>query len=264
MLFTIKFWLVFAMGFFGTSQGMLFLSVLLGSLHISHGGVLGGQSVAVVMGTLCSAIGRLSIGVLSDATLVWFKRIYWAFPMYGMMLVGMLMCMVVSSPEIIVAASCLIGLGYGGLAGGILPTLTADLFGTQHFAKNYSILQPAYPIGFLVWGQACGALYDLQVPRGESVCIGQNCHFSVLILQMCLVAVSVGTNPPPLFIEFIYLFISLQGAATWLSFILPGVKRVRKLPTSMIELNDPSSAPIPSKRLEVLKVDDLRQSREQI
>jgi hypothetical protein len=28
---------------------MLFLSVLLGSLHISHGGLLGGQSVAVVM-----------------------------------------------------------------------------------------------------------------------------------------------------------------------------------------------------------------------
>jgi hypothetical protein len=64
-----------------------------------------------------------------------------------MMMIGLLLCMFVSSSDIVVAASCLIGLGYGGLAGGILPTLTADLFGTQHFAKNYSILQPAYPIG---------------------------------------------------------------------------------------------------------------------
>jgi hypothetical protein len=44
-----------------------------------------------------------------------------------MMMIGLLLCMFVSSSDIVVAASCLIGLGYGGLAGGILPTLTADL-----------------------------------------------------------------------------------------------------------------------------------------
>ncbi len=215
---SVKFWLIFAMGFFGTSQGMLFMSVLLGSIHVSHGGAPGGQSVAVIVGTICSAAGRLSIGIVSDATLHVMKRVYWAFPMYALMCIGLSLCMFVDSPDSVIAAAALVGLGYGGMAGGVLPTLAADVFGTQHFAKNYSILQPAFPIGFLIWGQACGALYETEVPPGNIVCMGTHCHVSVLALMMCLIAVAVG-------------------AAVWLSFILPDVKRKPKAAV-VLEMSD--------------------------
>ncbi len=219
LFLSVKFWLIFAMGFFGTSQGMLFMSVLLGSIHISRGGAPGGQSAAVIVGTVCSACGRLSIGVFSDALLHLMKRIYWAFPMYALMLMGFVLCVFVDSPDIVIAAAALVGFGYGGLAGGILPALAADTFGTQHFAKNYSILQPAYPIGFLVWGQACGALYENALAPGNIVCYGTHCHLFVLTLMMCLVAVAVG-------------------AAVWLAFISPDVGPKPRAAVSMIELND--------------------------
>jgi MFS family permease len=197
----------------------LFMSVLLGSIHQSRGGAAGGQSIPVIVGTICSACGRLSIGVFSDALLHAMKRIYWAFPMYALMLLGFLLCMFVDSPDIVIAASALVGFGYGGLAGGILPALSADTFGTQHFAKNYSILQPAYPIGFLVWGQACGALYENALAPGNIVCMGTHCHLFVLTLMMCLVAVAVG-------------------AAVWLAFITPNARAKRKPSLPMVELND--------------------------
>jgi MFS family permease len=43
ILMQVKFWLLFVIGFFGVSSGMLFLMVLLGSVYISHGGEHGGQ-----------------------------------------------------------------------------------------------------------------------------------------------------------------------------------------------------------------------------
>lgn len=190
----VKFWLIFAIGFFGTSLGLMFLSVLLGSVYTSHGGPQGGQAWAVIFGGISNAIGRLGGGAVTDATLHMFKRSMWAFPCYALMAIGIVLMMTVQSFDVVTASSILIGLGYGGLAGGIFPSVVADVFGTKHYAKNFSLLQPAYPLGFLVWGQVAGVLYENQVTEGSSLCVGFHCFQNVFIFMLVILGLAVGAT----------------------------------------------------------------------
>ena len=188
----LKFWLIFCIGFFGLSVPLMFLSVMLGSVYTSHYGPQGGQAWAVIFGGIANACGRLFGGIVSDSTLHLFKRPMWAFPCYGFMGIGLVLMMTIQSYDIVLPASILIGLGYGGLAGGIFPGIICDIFGVTHYAKNYSLLQPAYPLGFLVWGQVAGYLYEQQSPG--AICLGFHCFENVFIFMLLILGVAVGAT----------------------------------------------------------------------
>jgi len=110
------------------------------------------------------------------------------------MAIGIVLMMTVQSFDVVTASSILIGLGYGGLAGGIFPSVVADVFGTKHYAKNFSLLQPAYPLGFLVWGQVAGVLYENQVTEGSSLCVGFHCFQNVFIFMLVILGLAVGAT----------------------------------------------------------------------
>lgn len=238
----LRFWLIFAMGFFGTSVGVMFLSVLLGSVYASHGGIQGGQAIAVIFGGVANAAGRLVGGVITDATLHLFKRSAWAFPCYTIMAVGVVLMMTVQSYDIVLASSILIGLGYGALGGGIFPSLVADAFGVKHYAKNFSLLAPAYPLGFLVWGQVGGLLYERQVAPGQDSCLGFHCHRDVFILMLVLLAIAAG-------------------ATVTLTYLLPPATRPLPPSNRFVQLNDEFVMEMERKSLERKSSDRRSQGR---
>lgn len=153
LFLSVEFYLVLGIEFCGVSIGMLFLQVLLASVHSSHGGEAGGQSTAVMVGSLANASGRFCLGLVSDKTLHKVKRTTWGVPMFWIMALGYLLVILVPQPEIVIAGAALIGFSYGGLAGGLIPTLVADIWGSKFFGINYGIVQAMNPLGFLVWGQ---------------------------------------------------------------------------------------------------------------
>lgn len=191
-----EFYLVLGVEFCGVSIGMLFLQVLVASVHLSHGGAVGGQSLAVMVGSLANAFGRFSMGVLSDKTLRAVKRTTWGVPMFWLMALGYLLVILVPQPEVVIAGAALIGFAYGGLAGGLVPTLVADIWGTKFFGINYGIIQAMNPLGFLVWGQVYGAIYDWFLPEGysETACLGRVCTLYGMIFMLILVLVAFGLN----------------------------------------------------------------------
>jgi hypothetical protein len=74
----------------------------------------------------CSTLAfRLLVGVLSDRTLLRVKRTTWGVPMFWLMALGFVLVIVVPNPDVVVAAAALIGLAYGGIHGGLIPTLVA-------------------------------------------------------------------------------------------------------------------------------------------
>ena len=152
MLRDSRFWMLCCIHCFGTGAGQTFVNIL-GSWHNSLGGGAGLQTTAVIVLSVCNALGRLCIGVLSDLTLHRVKRPFWALPSLLLLGLAFVLCLVASNDSNwVIGVSVLIGLGYGGSCA-FLPTITADLFGSEYFGRNWSLVDAWNGFGYLILGQ---------------------------------------------------------------------------------------------------------------
>jgi Na+/melibiose symporter-like transporter len=152
MLRDSRFWLLCCIHCFGTGAGQTFINVL-GSWHLSLGGGVGLQTTAVIVLSVCNAIGRICLGSLSDVTLHKVKRAFWALPSLLLLVAAFILCLVApSDPNWVIGVSVLVGLGYGGNCA-FLPTITADIFGPEFFGRNWSLVDAWNGFGYLLLGQ---------------------------------------------------------------------------------------------------------------
>jgi hypothetical protein len=189
MIKDVRFWCLCVAHFFGTGAGQLYINVL-GSWYASLGGAPGGQSTAVIVLSVCNALGRLYIGLLSDLTLHRIKRSVWILPSLAFLALSMALSIAASSTSWIVGISALIGLGYGGNAA-FLATITADSWGCEYFGRNWGLVDTFNGLGYLVLGQISASLYNQHVAVGSVFCIGTECYTFTWV--MCLVSVGVAT-----------------------------------------------------------------------
>ena len=148
MLGTWQFYVLWLIYFLGTSVGLTAIgqaSPIIREMG-AEGAVLTGGAALGVM-SFFNGIGRLSWGSLSDKL----GRNYTAVAMYAVYAVACLALLRNASgfwPLLV--GLCMVGFSFGGYLA-LLPSFTADYFGSRHVGANYGIMFSAYGLcGFIV------------------------------------------------------------------------------------------------------------------
>ena len=148
MLGTWQFYVLWLIYFLGTSVGLTAIgqaSPIIREMG-AEGAVLTGGAALGVM-SFFNGIGRLSWGSLSDKL----GRNHTAVAMYAVYAVACLALLRNASgfwPLLV--GLCMVGFSFGGYLA-LLPSFTADYFGSRHVGANYGIMFSAYGLcGFIV------------------------------------------------------------------------------------------------------------------
>ncbi len=148
MLRTPQFYLLWLLYFLGASVGLTAIgqaSPLIREMA-AEGAVLSGGAALGVM-SLFNGVGRLSWGALSDK-LGRNGTAIAMYAVYGVACLGLLRT--ASSFWPLLVGLSLVGFAYGGYFA-LLPSFTADYFGTKNVGANYGIMFSAYGLcGFIV------------------------------------------------------------------------------------------------------------------
>ena len=148
MLGTWQFYVLWLIYFLGTSVGLTAIgqaSPIIREMGAEAAVLTGGAALGVM--SFFNGIGRLSWGSLSDKL----GRNYTAVAMYAVYAVACLALLRNASgfwPLLV--GLCMVGFSFGGYFA-LLPSFTADYFGSRHVGANYGIMFSAYGLcGFIV------------------------------------------------------------------------------------------------------------------
>lgn len=151
---TWQFWVIWLVYFLGAGVGLMTIGKAK-TLGIDVAGASSGlATVGVMVLGIFNALGRLSWGSLSDR-LGRLRTIVVMFVLYIVAFLG-LMRWTGNVPTWLIGI-CVIGFCFGGYLA-IMPSLTADYYGTRSMGANYGVLFTAYGIGGVVWPYIIDAL----------------------------------------------------------------------------------------------------------
>ncbi|KAF9933229.1 hypothetical protein BGZ65_004194 [Modicella reniformis] len=148
------------------------------------------QDYHVSLISLCSCLGRVSVGLMSDLTKRG-KGQWWGINRIGFLLyaglcawLGQTLGATVSDINDLAGVSILIGLGYGSVFGectaskaesGIAPTIVSEWFGIPHFGSNWGWISVGNALGGQIFNLVFGSLYDLEAQKSTLECYGVKC-----------------------------------------------------------------------------------------
>jgi OFA family oxalate/formate antiporter-like MFS transporter len=148
MLGSRQFYMLWLIYFLGTSVGLTAIgqaSPLIREMAAAGAALSGGAALGIM--SFFNGIGRLSWGSLSDKL----GRNWTAVAMYALYVVACLAFLRTASgfwP--LLTGLCMVGFSFGGYLA-LLPSFTADYFGSKHIGANYGIMFTAYGLcGFFV------------------------------------------------------------------------------------------------------------------
>ncbi len=154
MVRQIRFWLLWALYFLGTSVGLTAIGEASPLLREASGpGLSAGAGLGIM--SIFNGLGRLGWGAVSDR---WGR----STAVFGMCLTSFGVCALVLRQSdgywMLLFGLCLVAISYGGFLA-LMPAMTADFFGQKNVGANYGLLFTAWGIcGFLVPGYFAGLL----------------------------------------------------------------------------------------------------------
>ncbi|MCP5113904.1 MAG: OFA family MFS transporter [bacterium] len=148
MLATPQFYMLWVLYFIGTSVGLTAIgqaSPLIREMAATGAALSGGAALGVM--SLFNGIGRLSWGSLSDKL----GRRWTTATMFAIYAVACLALLRTASGFwSLLAGLCIVGFCFGGYLA-LLPSFTADYFGSKNIGANYGVMFSAYGLcGFIV------------------------------------------------------------------------------------------------------------------
>jgi hypothetical protein len=189
------FWLLLCTFFLISSGGYMQInniSALIESLN--EGAQDHGLTLRVIFVlSLANCAGRLSIGSTDFLPI---RRGNFLILSAFLMLSGHLLnYWVVSSKYQIYGPTVLIGFAYGQLWA-LAPIITAELFGSVHFAVNFGWICCAPAVATFTINLIAGAMYSAQIPAGgeqggNHKCVGKNCFQQAFLLAAGLAAAAI-------------------------------------------------------------------------
>ncbi len=151
---TWQFWVIWLVYFLGAGVGLMTIGKAK-TLGLDVANVSDSlATIGVMVLGVFNAVGRLSWGSLSDR-LGRCRTILVMFVGYIVAFLGLLPWG--GNPATWLVGMCLIGFCFGGYLA-IMPSLTADYYGTRSLGANYGALFTAYGIGGVVWPYVIDAL----------------------------------------------------------------------------------------------------------
>ncbi|CAM0913406.1 unnamed protein product [Alopecurus aequalis] len=182
----LNFWLLFLAMACGMGSGMATVN------NISQiGGSLGYTSrevsTLVSLWSIWNFSGRFGAGYISDHFLR-SRGVARPFFMAATLLVMSVGHAIISSglPASLYIGSVLVGLCYGS-QWSLMPTITSEIFGLNHFATIFYTVAVASPVGsYILSVRVIGYIYDNETPRGELACIGKHCFALSFMIMTCV------------------------------------------------------------------------------
>ncbi|KAF9348797.1 hypothetical protein BGX26_012819 [Mortierella sp. AD094] len=146
------------------------------------------QNYHVSLISLCSCLGRISVGMMSDLG----KRgngKWWGVSRIGFLLyagvcvwLGQTLGANVIDINDLAKVSILVGLGYGSVFG-VAPTIVSEWFGVSFFGTNWGWISVGNAIGGQFFNLVFGYLYDQEAQHEHTLeCFGVECFHTSFIL----------------------------------------------------------------------------------
>ncbi|KAG0200786.1 hypothetical protein BGX28_006221 [Mortierella sp. GBA30] len=166
------------------------------------------QNFHVSLISLCSCLGRISVGLMSDlgkrGSGQWWGIHRVGFLLYAGMCVWLGQSFGAGVREIgdLTKVSLLVGLGYGSVFG-VAPTIVSEWFGVSNFGTNWGWISIAPAIGGQVFNLVFGSLYDREAQHEHTLeCFGVECFHTSFVLGACSSLLGVGV--------LVYLYIATR------------------------------------------------------
>ncbi|XP_065006595.1 uncharacterized protein LOC135585707 isoform X2 [Musa acuminata AAA Group] len=183
---TCDFWLLFSAMACGMGSGLATVN------NISQiGGSLGYTSLEtstlVSLWSIWNFLGRFGSGYISDYFL---RRKGWARPLFisltlAVMSVGHAV-IATGLPGSLYVGSVLVGICYGS-QWSLMPSITSELFGLQHFGTIFNTIAIASPFGsYILSVRVVGYIYDMESSTSSSDihdCIGRHCFMLSFLIM---------------------------------------------------------------------------------
>ncbi|KAF9276632.1 hypothetical protein BGZ68_009875 [Mortierella alpina] len=159
------------------------------------------QNFHVSLISLCSCLGRISVGMMSDlgkrGSGQWWGIHRIGFLLYAGVCVWLGQTLGASVHEIgdLTKVSLLVGLGYGSVYG-VAPTIVSEWFGVASFGTNWGWMSIAPAVGGQFFNLVFGWLYDREAQHEHTLeCFGVECFHNSFVLGACssLLGVAVLT-----------------------------------------------------------------------
>ncbi|KAK9831891.1 hypothetical protein WJX81_006335 [Elliptochloris bilobata] len=191
---SVSFWMLLFVNGACSGAGLTLLNNM-AQLVIALGGQEGAQSVFISVYSIANCLGRLTSGFLPDRLL----RLHnvprtVSLVALAALAVGAALLNAFATLPLLGLAAFLSGFTFGGFQG-VVPAVTSELFGLQHFATNYALTQlgPAAGSSLLATWLA-GELYARALARhgGGTACRGPDCFRTTFLILAGLAAAALG------------------------------------------------------------------------
>ncbi|CAO3564312.1 unnamed protein product [Mortierella alpina] len=146
------------------------------------------QNFHVSLISLCSCLGRISVGMMSDlgkrGSGQWWGIHRIGFLLYAGVCVWLGQTLGAGVHEIgdLTKVSLLVGLGYGSVFG-VAPTIVSEWFGVTNFGTNWGWISIAPAIGGQFFNLVFGWLYDREAQHEHTLeCFGVECFHTSFVL----------------------------------------------------------------------------------
>ncbi|XP_047081707.1 protein NUCLEAR FUSION DEFECTIVE 4-like [Lolium rigidum] len=182
----LNFWLLFLAMACGMGSGLATVN------NISQiGGSLGYSSretgTLVSLWSIWNFSGRFGAGYISDHFLR-SRGVGRPFFIAATLLVMSAGHAIISSglPASLYIGSVLVGLCYGS-QWALMPSITSEIFGLNHFGTIFNTVAVASPIGsYILSVRLVGYIYDKESPQGELACAGKHCFTLSFMIMACV------------------------------------------------------------------------------
>ncbi|KAG0305387.1 hypothetical protein BGZ98_004221 [Dissophora globulifera] len=146
------------------------------------------QNYHVSLISLCSCLGRISVGVMSDVGRRGNGR-WWGVARIGFLLyagmcvwLGQTFGAHVNDIGDLAKVSILVGLGYGSVFG-VAPTIVSEWFGVANFGSNWGWISVGNAVGGQIFNLVFGTLYDREAQHEHTLqCFGVECFHTSFVL----------------------------------------------------------------------------------
>ena len=176
---------------FSTSIAFMYsssLPVFLKSFNLSHL-----QSPLMSVGSISAGLCKMSLGLVSDFTLLRFPRLLYLIVTLVLQTSSLFLCIFAGDQIVVVIFTVFVQFVALGTFMVMTPMIMCDWYGVSHYASIWGAIMALVGLGNMGMSNLMGALYDSETADGSNTCYGLKCFRLTFILSTVFSVVTLGS-----------------------------------------------------------------------
>ena len=162
------------------------LPVFLKLFNLSHL-----QSPLMSVGSISAGLCKMSLGLVSDFTLLRFPRLLYLIVTLVLQTSSVFLCIFAGDQIVVVIFTVLVQFVALGTFMVMTPIIMCDWYGVSHYASIWGAIMALVGLGNMGISSLMGALYDSETADGSNTCYGLKCFRITFIISTLLSVVSL-------------------------------------------------------------------------